>query len=108
MNQTAEVQVARHEEQLKTLFKKVDEIKDDLGQIHGLAKEISTLSKEIENLSRRLIDNNTLLERQIQANTERIRTLEEDKSFKVKYIWQTITGTIVGALVGYLINLLLR
>ena len=108
MNQTAEVQVARHEEQLKTLFNKVTEIREDISQIHGLTREISSLSKEIENLSRRLIDNNTLLERQIHANTERIRTLEEDKSFKVKYIWQTITGTIVGALVGYLLNLILR
>lgn len=103
-----EAELVRQEEQIKTLFKSVAEIKEEVNKIHDLTAQIATISAQIENLSKRLLDNNTLLERQITANTQRIRTIEEDKSFKARYLWQTIAGTIAGALVGYLINAILK
>lgn len=109
MSQTPiEVTVAKHGEQITTLFSNYSDMKEEVTQIHKLSTQIATISQQIENLSRRLIDNNTLLERQIDANAQRIRSIEEDRSSKVKYIWQTIAGTIVGALVGYLINIILK
>lgn len=102
------LELVKHEEQIRTLFNSVSEIKEEVNKIHSLATQIATISAQIENLSKRLLDNNTLLERQIEANKERIRTIEEDKSFKARYLWQTIAGTVAGALVGYLINALLK
>ena len=101
-------EIIKHEEQIKTLFNSVNEIKEEVNKIHDLTAQIAKISAQIENLSKRLLDNNTLLERQIEATTQRVRSLEEDRSFRAKYIWQTVAGTIVGALVGYLVNLMLK
>lgn len=101
-------ELIKQQEQIKTLFTSVSEIKEEVGKIHSLTVQIATISGQIEILSRRLVDNNTLLERSIEATTQRVRSLEEDRSYKAKYIWQTVAGTIIGALVGYLINLMLK
>ncbi|MBR2597045.1 MAG: hypothetical protein IKE09_00670 [Clostridiales bacterium] len=101
-------EIIKHEEQIKTLFSSVADIKEEVSKIHDLTAQIATISAQIENLSKRLLDNNNLLERQIDATTQRVRSLEEDRSFKAKYIWQTVAGTIIGALVGYLVNLMLK
>lgn len=102
------IELAKHEEQIKTLFRAVQDLKEEVNKIHDLATKIATVSGQIETLSRRMLDINTLLERQIEATGQRVRSLEEDKRSKVKYLWQTVAGTIIGALVGYLINVMLK
>ena len=103
-----EASVIRHEEQLKTLFNTVDEIKNDVAKISNIATSIEKLSGEINLLSERLVSNNTLMQRQLNDHQGRISALEDDKRYKIRQIWSYIASGVVGALIGYLMQLILH
>ena len=102
-----EASVIRHEEQLKTLFNTVDEIKNDVAKISNIATSIEKLSGEINLLSERLVSNNTLMQRQLNDHQGRISALEDDKRYKIRQIWSYIASGVVGALVGFMMRYLL-
>ena len=102
-----EASVIRHEEQLKTLFNTVEEIKNDVNKISSIATSIEKLSGEINLLSERLVSNNTLMQRQLNDHQGRISALEDDKEYKIRQIWSYVASGVVGAIVGFLMRYLL-
>ncbi len=103
-----EASIIRHEEQLKTLFNTVEEIKNDVNKISSIATSIQQLSGEINLLSERLVSNNTLIQRQLQEHQGRITALEDDKRYKVRQLWTYVASGVIGAIVGYLMKMVLR
>ena len=85
-----EITLAQHTEQIKTLFRGIEENKQ-------LTESVQKLALSVERL--------TL---QLAQQGERIDVLEDTSKFKSRTIWSCVASALLGAVVTYVMSQILR
>lgn len=84
-----EITLAQHTEQIKTLFKGIEENK-------ALTESVQKLAISVERL--------TL---QLSQQEDRITTIEDNAKFKWRTVWSCVASAILGAIVAYVMGAVL-
>ncbi|MBR4623387.1 MAG: hypothetical protein IKO45_02365 [Clostridia bacterium] len=83
------VKLAQHDEQIKTLFTSVNDLKKLTETVSDLGKSTMLLAESVKTLRSDVDD------------------IKETRKFKTRQIWTTVVTGVVSALVGYLMAVIL-
>lgn len=83
------VKLAQHDEQIKTLFTSVNDLKKLTETVSDLGKSTMLLAESVKTLRSDVDD------------------IKETRKFKTRQIWTTVATGVVSALVGYLMAVIL-
>lgn len=85
-----EITLAQHGEQIKTLFKETQEVKQLTESVQRLAMSVERLTMEMTSQERR------------------IGAIEEQAKFKMRTVWSCVASAILGALASYIMGAILK
>ena len=84
-----EITLAQHTEQIKTLFKGVEDNK-------ALAESVQKLALSVERLTMQLASQET-----------RIEAIEDNAKFKMRTVWSCVASALLGAIVAFVMGRIL-
>ncbi len=85
-----QIKITQHDEQIKTLFNNMTDLKKLTDSVADLGKSTMILAESVKTL-RNDVDE-----------------MKESKRYKMRQIWTTVATGIVSAIVGYLMAMILR
>ena len=85
-----EVTLAQHGEQIKTLFKETQEVKQLTESVQRLAMSVERMTMELASQERR------------------IDAIEDQTKFKYRTVWSCVASAILGAVVSMVMGVILK